>query len=148
MKNKKGFTLIEIMIVVVIIGVLASLALPKLGNQVKKAAAAEAFSMLGSMVRASSNCYMMQDEDYTKCNDKGLIETATGSSFPDSKNFTYTLSTASSATHTFQAAYTGSTGGNIYMTIDLTSGKTAKCSNDSTFNQLKGVEDKVGPCTL
>ena len=39
--NKKGFTLIEIIIVIVILGVLATLALPRLAAQVDAAEAAD-----------------------------------------------------------------------------------------------------------
>ncbi|NLE65660.1 MAG: prepilin-type N-terminal cleavage/methylation domain-containing protein, partial [Elusimicrobia bacterium] len=40
--NKKGFTLIEILIVIIIVGILASLALPKLTRKIGEAKAAEA----------------------------------------------------------------------------------------------------------
>ena len=50
-KNKRGFTLIEILIVVVIIGVLASLILPRMLAAPEKAMVAEANQMLGVMMR-------------------------------------------------------------------------------------------------
>lgn len=51
MKHKKGFTLIEILIVVVILGILASMTLPRFLAQPEKATVAEANQMLGAMMR-------------------------------------------------------------------------------------------------
>jgi len=65
MKNKRtqsGFTLIELMIVVAIIGVLASLALPAYSNYTKKAKFAEVVSA-GSAVKSSIDvCYQTEGD--------------------------------------------------------------------------------------
>ncbi len=54
MSRKAGaFTLIEIIIVIVIIGVLATLALPKITGQIEASRAAEAMNMLGAIKRAA-----------------------------------------------------------------------------------------------
>ena len=46
MTKQKGFTLIEVIIVIVILGVLATLALPKITGQIASSEAAEAMNML------------------------------------------------------------------------------------------------------
>jgi len=55
--NKKGFTLIEIIIVIVILGVLATLSLPRLAAQVDAAEGAEAMQFFGAIKRAAMSCY-------------------------------------------------------------------------------------------
>lgn len=48
----RGFTLIEILVVVLMVAILAAIALPRLVNQSDKAVAAEALTMAGSIKRA------------------------------------------------------------------------------------------------
>ena len=53
MKNKKGFTLVEILTVVIIIGILSSLALPQYRRVVERARATEAMSGLKNLYDSS-----------------------------------------------------------------------------------------------
>jgi len=65
-KNDKGFTLIELMIVVAIIGVLAAIAIPQYTNFRLKAKTAEAKSNLGA-IRLGEEAYFTEQEAYVVC---------------------------------------------------------------------------------
>ncbi len=54
---KRGFTLVEVLIVVVIIAILASLIVPRMLAQTEKAKAAEALQMVGAIKRAAERYY-------------------------------------------------------------------------------------------
>lgn len=57
--NNKGFTLIEIIIVIVILGILATLAVPRITGQMESSRAAEAMQMFGALRRSATDCLNM-----------------------------------------------------------------------------------------
>lgn len=61
--NKKGFTLIELLVVVLIIGILAAMAMPAYFKAVERARAAEADTMIGTVVNAQQR-YKMKTGNY------------------------------------------------------------------------------------
>ena len=56
-RRSKGFTLIEILIVVVILAILAAMILPRMMGQIERGEKAEAFQWMGVIRRASANLY-------------------------------------------------------------------------------------------
>ncbi|MBU1343052.1 MAG: prepilin-type N-terminal cleavage/methylation domain-containing protein [Proteobacteria bacterium] len=65
-KNQKGFTLIEVMIVIAIIGVLAAIAIPNYKNYQFKAKSAEAKTNLGA-IRTMEEAYKAENDAYYVC---------------------------------------------------------------------------------
>lgn len=66
MKNIKGFTLIELMVVVAIIGILSAIAIPNYQNFQSKAKQSEARATLGD-IYTSEQAYAAEISQYTTC---------------------------------------------------------------------------------
>jgi prepilin-type N-terminal cleavage/methylation domain-containing protein len=64
MRTRKGFTLVELAVVIVIIGVLAAFGVPKFLNSVEKSKATEAFNYLSS-IQGAEERYIAQYGVYT-----------------------------------------------------------------------------------
>jgi prepilin-type N-terminal cleavage/methylation domain-containing protein len=64
-KSRKGFTLVELAVVIVIIGVLAAFGVPKFLNSVERSKAAEAFAYLAAL-RTAEERYQSKEGVYTE----------------------------------------------------------------------------------
>ena len=73
-KRADGFTLVEILVVMLIIGVLAGVALPLFLGQREKAHDAEAKAVARSLVSHVESCFV-NTEDYRQCQNTQLLPT-------------------------------------------------------------------------
>jgi type IV pilus assembly protein PilA len=101
-KNQKGFTMIELMVVVVIVGILAAIAIPIYGKYIKNARMTEATGRIGEIITAEKAYAIEHDGDYTTTS-QGIVDLSS------TENFDYTVAgTDTSAVLTITAAGTTS----------------------------------------
>ncbi len=132
---QKGFTLIEIMVVVAIIGIIASIALPSYTDYVKKGKAAEATSNLADLRLKMEQCF--QDNlDYTLC--AANCAPASGA-----KYFAYACTPApTTSTYTIVASGVAAENmGNFEFTVDQANNKTSKYDGVSCANSWLSGKD-------
>lgn len=121
MKTQKGFTLVELMIVVVIVGILASVAIPAYGNYVRRGKIAEATTNLSSL--------RVRMEQYYQDNRTYLNGAACGVAMPTPPavqyfSFTSTPCVATADTYLITATGTGGMA-NFTYTINEQNAKTS-----------------------
>lgn len=102
-QNKSGFTLLEIIIVIIIVGVLASLALPRFFATVEFSKSTEALTQLGVLRESMERCYLSSAPGtYVGCTVANLDVEDPGLS-PGTR-FTYTVSGQSATGYVISAA--------------------------------------------
>lgn len=127
-RAQKGFTLIELMIVVAIIGILAAVALPAYQDYTVRAKVAEVIGFAASMKTGVSEC-LIAEGVLTQCNSANEL----GMNFVDiaaASNYITSVAVAGNAIITINPAWTGAntlgaaagTAGAITFTPTITNG--------------------------
>jgi type IV pilus assembly protein PilE len=139
MHKLKGFTLIEVMVTVAIVGILSAVALPAYSTYVTRGRLAEAFTALGGAQPAAEQ-WWANKRDYTDFN--------TASNFPaTTANFSYALSNATPSSYTITATGLGRVAGFVY-TVDQNGKRTTTASPSGWGTSTScWVDRKGGACT-
>jgi len=136
---RKGFTLMEILIVITILGIMATLALPKFVGQIASVESAEAMFMFGAIKRAAVQCFQ-NTQDYVSCDSAAELGV-----FPaDGSRFTYTTAGGTPTELTIWAARTSVAADWVSMSLDSGGRTTFAASAGGPF---VGIVGRIGSTT-
>jgi len=142
MKAQRGFTLIELMIVVVVIGILASIGIPAYGDYVIRGKLVEGTSAL-SDGRVKMEQYFQDNRTYV-----GACTAGTVAPPPTGRYFTYNCGTPTATTFTITATGVASQGtaGFVFTLNQANARATTGVPTGWTTNGTCWVSNKGGVC--
>ena len=138
-KARKGFTLVELAVVIVIIGVLAAFGVPRFLKSVERSKASEAFAFL-SAVRSSQERYLAQYGEYCTDISKLDIQYPTPAYFSVSAGSTGQIQNSWTLTLTRTGA---SAGYGAYTVIFTDQGYDATNSGIQTIPDINPISNSI-----
>jgi len=139
MKRFNGFSLIELLVVVAIVGILAAIALPAYRDYVTRGKLAEAYSFLGAQ-RVKMEQYYADMRDYTT----GCV------AYPPATGKYFTLTCDTLAVNTYRVVATGKASegtGSFVFTIDQNNNRaTTGVPAGWTAQAGCWIRNKTGDC--
>jgi type IV pilus assembly protein PilA len=130
-KDDKGFTLVELLVVIIIIGILAAIALPNFLSQGAKAKQTEAKQNIGLTNRVQT-AYRAENNSFANSFDVLATGTLSGTSQSTTKSYTYDLNSAQDST-TITAKSTADTALKAY------GGGTLRFTNDGKQSVISSI---------
>ncbi len=141
MYKNRGFTLIEIMVVVVIIGILAAIAIPNYADYVTRSRIPEAVSGLaGQRVRMEQ--YFQDNRTFVGACTAGTVAPLPAAT----QNFTFACSNLAVSTYTVTATGIGPMNGFVYTVNQANTRATTGVPSGWTANGGCWVTGKGGLC--
>jgi len=117
LNSKRGFTLLELMIVLIIIGVLAALALPRMFGMVEKSRGNEAMTFIREIRNSLERCYTEKAGTYVDCDNFDNLDVDLSA---PNQHFTYTITGVGATGYTITATRNSADGGDGSSTITVT----------------------------